>query len=95
MTEPQIWTIIGVFAATLVAMVTIVMQSFHRSIDGLRTEMVLRFEHFGARFDGLEGRMDRLEGRMDRLEGRIDRIEKRVDDIDRDVQAISKRIFPE
>lgn len=81
MTEPQIWTIIGVFAATLVALVTIVTQSFTRSISSLRDEMVLRFEHQGEKFGRLETRMDRLE--------------KRVDDIDRDMLAISKRLFPE
>jgi len=104
--EPQVWTIIGVFAATLVTLVTVVSQRFLGSVESLKTEMVLRFEHqdekFSARFDGidermgrLEGRMDRLEVRMDKIEVRIDKLEKQVEDIDRDVQAITKRVLPE
>lgn len=105
MNEPQVWTLIGVFAASMVGMITVMTQLMMRTlsakfdtvnerIDGLRTEMVLRFDSVEGRMDRLENRMDRLENRMDRLETRVERIEKRVDDIDRDVQAISKRVFP-
>ncbi|MBL5974631.1 MAG: hypothetical protein D3X82_12945 [Candidatus Leucobacter sulfamidivorax] len=92
MTEPQVWTALGVLAAALAGVITVTTQLMTRHMaalfSGLRTEMVLRFEH-------LEGHMDRFETRMDRFESRMDRLEKRVDGIDRDVQAISKRVFPE
>jgi len=91
MTEPQVWTALGVLAAALVGVIAVTTQLMMRHMaslfSGLRTEMVLRFEH-------LDESMDRFETRMDRFETRMDRLEKRVDGIDRDVQAISKRVLP-
>ncbi|MBK0418873.1 hypothetical protein JD276_07485 [Leucobacter sp. CSA1] len=92
MSEPQTWTIIGVFAATLVGMVALVSQLLTRGLAGLRDEMVLRFEHQDER---IGARFDRVEDRLDRVEGRLDRMGKQVEDLDRDVQAISKRVFPD
>lgn len=85
MNEPQIWTVIGVFAATLVGLIAVITQLFMRSLSSqsdsissqfaaLRTEMVLRFEHQDERFG---------------------RIEKQLEGLERDVHAISKRVFPE
>ena len=120
MTEPQIWTIIAVLVAALGAIVTIVTQSFNRSItalgekmdakfDGLRTEMVLRFERVDERFEQVDQRFEQVDrrfeqvdrrfeqvdGRFEQVDQRFERLEKRVDGLDRDVQAIAKRVFPE
>lgn len=58
MTEPQVWTLIGVFAAALFGMFTIVSTLFIRviraEISGLRGEMVARFDLLGQRVDGLD-----------------------------------------
>lgn len=64
MTEPQVWTLIGVFAAALFGMVTIVSTLFIRviraEISGLRGEMVARFDLLGQRVDGLDRDMQAL-----------------------------------
>lgn len=80
--EPQIWTVIGVFATALFGMLGFVTTSLSRTIrseiSSVRKELSsdissLRFE-MGARFDTLSGRIDHL---------------------DRDVQFLMKREFGE
>jgi predicted PurR-regulated permease PerM len=99
MTEPQVWTMIGVMVAALVAILTIVAQSFQRSIAALGDRMDAKFETVNARFDGLHAEMmlrfDLVDRRFEQVDQRFERLEKQVSDLDRDVQAISKRVFPE
>ncbi len=58
MTEPQVWGLIGVFAAALFGMFTIVSTLFIRviraEIGGLRSEMLGRFDLLEQRVDGLD-----------------------------------------
>ncbi|MFS0852928.1 hypothetical protein [Microbacterium sp. 179-I 3D4 NHS] len=58
LTEPQIWTMIGVFTAAMFGMMTLVSTLFIRvvrtEIGSLRTEMVSRFETVDVRIDGLD-----------------------------------------
>jgi len=62
MTEPQVWILIGVFAASIFGMFTIISTLFihvlrteiRGEVGGLRAEMV-------GRFDGLEQRVDGLD----------------------------------
>ena len=58
MTEPQIWTMIGAFAALMFGMMTMVSTVFIRvlraELGGLRAEMNSRFEIVGHRIDGLD-----------------------------------------
>jgi hypothetical protein len=58
MTEPQVWTLIGVFAAAVFGMITVVSTLFVRvirsEIGGLRGEMNARFEAVDRRFDHLD-----------------------------------------
>lgn len=58
MTEPQVWVLIGVFAAALFGMFTIVSTPFIRvirsEIGGLRSEMAGRFDLLQQRVDGLD-----------------------------------------
>lgn len=65
MTEPQVWTLIGVFAAAVFGMITVVSTLFVRvirseigglrgEIGGLRGEMNARFEAIDRRFDYLD-----------------------------------------
>jgi hypothetical protein len=65
MTEPQVWTLIGVFAAAVSGMITVVSTLFVRvirseigglrgEIGGLRGEMNARFEAIDRRFDYLD-----------------------------------------
>jgi hypothetical protein len=58
MTDPQVWVLIGVLAAALFGMFTIVSTLFIRvirsEIAGLRGEMLGRFDRLEQRVDGLD-----------------------------------------
>ncbi len=65
LTEPQVWTLIGVFATSTFAMIGIVTGTFTRvlraeigglrsEIGGLRAEMNARFETVDTKFDHLD-----------------------------------------
>lgn len=73
MTEPQVWVLIGVFAAAIFGMFTIVSSLFLRVI---RTEI----GSLGAR---MEGRFDRLEQRVDGLDRDVQALVKHTFGIDR------------
>jgi hypothetical protein len=49
----QVWTVIGAFVATLAALVTLVLRLIDAKLDGLRAELL-------ARFDSLERDVQRL-----------------------------------
>lgn len=58
MTEPQVWVLIGVFAASIFGMFTIVSTLFIRviraEISGLDAKMQGRFDRLEQRVDGLD-----------------------------------------
>ena len=95
LTEPQVWTVIAVLAATLVAFVTASLTMITRVIsiqfDGLRREM-------GIESTGLRAEM-RSESTGLRAEMRAEfaalrtEMNLRMDVLDRDVQVIAKRVF--
>lgn len=80
MNEPQVWTLIGVFAAGMFGMVTIVSTMFTRvlrsEIGGLRTEV--------------KGEIAEL--RTD-LKGEIAGLRTEIRSLDRDVNALMKHTF--
>ena len=80
LTEPQIWVLIGVFAASTFGMIGIVTSSFNRNlaaaigglrseIDGLRQTMDARFEALDVKFTG------------------------KFEILDRGIQALSRHVF--
>lgn len=83
LTEPQIWTIIGVFAATLLGTMTLLSTVLMRSISGqitsLRNEMMTGFTGFAS-----------LRAEMS---ARFETVNVRLDNLDRDVRALSERVF--
>ena len=87
LTEPQVWVLIGVFAASTFGMIGIVTSSFNRNlaaaiggvrseIGGLRDTMDARFETMDARFEALDAK---FTGKFEIL--------------DRDIQALSRHVF--
>ncbi|HEY5224755.1 MAG TPA: hypothetical protein VIJ18_17120 [Microbacteriaceae bacterium] len=68
MTEPQVWTLIGVFATAVFGMITVVSTLFVRiirsEIGGLRGEMAARFEAVDKRFDYLDRDVQALTKRV-------------------------------
>lgn len=79
--EPQVWTLIGVFAAAIFGMLGLVSSLF--------TQVVR------AEVGKVSVKIDALDQKVEKLDQRVGRLERKVDDIDRDVQAISRRVFPE
>ena len=73
MTEPQVWTLIGVFAAAMFAMLTIVSTLF---VNIVRSE----FGRLEARIDGLDAT---LSARMDNLDRDVQALVKHTFGIDR------------
>lgn len=76
MTEPQVWAVIGVTAATFFGMLTLTASMFTRLVkdgfDSIRSEMHLGFEglrhEMDARFDAVDTRMGALEGKFAHLD---------------------------
>ncbi|HEU4849065.1 MAG TPA: hypothetical protein VFS93_01505 [Terrimesophilobacter sp.] len=75
LTEPQIWVLIGVFAAAIFSMIGIVMTSFTRTltqsfarvdtrIDSFRDVMDARFEAMNVKFDLLDRDIQALSRRV-------------------------------
>lgn len=102
------WTIIGVFAACFIGMLTLMSTFFTRVIQtevrsihtafgaefrSIRTEMNVRFDGVDRRLDGLDQRVGSLEQRVGNLEDRVGGLERKVDGLDRDVQALTRREF--
>jgi len=85
-TEPQVWVLIGVFAAAMFGVIGIVTSNFSRlvrsEIGGLRAEMIARFETVGARFDAVDNRFTSLERRLDHLDRDVSMLTRR--ELDRD-----------
>ena len=58
MTEPQVWVLIGVFAAAVFGLVGIVTTSFNRNLSlveaGIRSEISGLRETMNAKFDALD-----------------------------------------
>lgn len=90
MTEPQVWTLIGVFAATIFGVLGVVSSTFTRvlraEIGGLRGEMIARFERVDAQFE-------RVDAQFERVDAQFARIDQRIDHLDRDVQALTRHVF--
>lgn len=87
MDDPQVWTLIGVFAAVILGGMTLMTSQLSRVI---RAEV--------DRIDGtLSARIDRIDGtlsaRIDGLDARLGRIETKVDDLDRELTNLATRFW--
>ncbi|WP_315109992.1 hypothetical protein [uncultured Microbacterium sp.] len=85
--DPQVWTLIGVFAAVMLGGMTLMTSQLSRVI---RAEV--------DRIDGtLAARIDRIDGtlsaRIDGLDARLGRIETKVDDLDRELTNLATRFW--
>ena len=81
MTEPQVWTMIGLMAAVFFGTMTLISTMFTRvvrsEIGGLRGEMNARFDTVDVRFAAVNARFDAMD--------------KRIDNLDRDVHTLTER----
>jgi hypothetical protein len=98
MTEPQVWTLIGVFAAGMFGTITLISTMFLRTMqngfDGVRTEMRNEFASVRTEFRN-EFASVRTEtgGEFAGLRTEIRALHGRIDHLDRDVNAIYHHLF--
>ncbi|MGD2202792.1 hypothetical protein [Microbacterium maritypicum] len=87
MTEPQVWTLIGVFAAGMFGTITLISTMFLRTMqngfDGVRTEM--RNEFASVRTE--------MRNEFANVRTEIGAVHGRIDHLDRDVNAIYRHLF--
>lgn len=67
--DPQIWTIIGVFAAALFGMLTFMGQSFMRSLSVHTAQVTTKIETVEAKLETVEAK---LESRLDAFDARLE-----------------------
>lgn len=94
LTEPQVWTMIGVFTALMFGMLTTVSTLFVRvvrsEISGIHGGMSgLRGELLGE-IGGLRAEMN---ARFEAVDARFDAVHVKIDGLDRDVQLLMRREF--
>ena len=87
LTEPQVWVLIGVFAASTFGMIGIVTSSFNRNlaaaIGGVRSEI-------GGLRDTMDARFDTMDARFEALDAKFT---GKFEILDRDIQALSRHVF--
>lgn len=85
LTEPQMWTVIGIFGASTIGMITLISTWFMR---------VMRAEFRGLRGE-FRGEIRALGSEITRIDTRLDGIARRLDGLDRDVAALMRRALGE
>lgn len=85
MNEPQVWTLIGVFAASMVGVITLLMTMTNRMFQSLRSELQTEMR---AGFGRIEAVMD---ARFEKVDARFEKVETQIEHLDRDVSAIIRR----
>lgn len=92
LSEPQVWTLIGVFSTILFGMFAATSGYFVRimrsEIGGLRGEMNAKFERVDAQFE-------RVDAQFERVDAQFERVYDRLNYLDRDVQALTRHVFPD
>ena len=83
MNDPQVWTLIGVFAAATFGGITLLTTQLNRTIAAGFKAVDARFETVDARFDAVETTMN----------AKFDAVHVKLEHLDRDVSALSKHVF--
>ena len=87
MNDPQVWTLIGVFAAVMLGGMTLMTTQLSRVI---RAEVDRVEGTLSARIDRIDGT---LSARIDGLDARLGRIETKVDDLDKELTNLATRFW--
>ena len=100
MNEPQVWTLIGVFAAVMLGgmslTTTLIMRSTTSAIDGLRAEMTGGLAGLRAEMTGGHAALRaEMNARFDGVDARLDATDARIAHLDRDVTFLMTRAWGE
>jgi len=72
LSDPQVWTLIGVFTAMILGGMTLMTTQFSRviraEVGGLRGEMIGEIKGLNTRLDAIDTRLTRLESKVDQLD---------------------------
>ena len=85
--DPQVWTLIGVFAAVMLGGMTLMTTQLSRII---RTEADRIDGTLSARIEGLDRT---LSARIDGIDIRLGRIETKVDELDKELTNLAVRFW--
>ncbi|PRB59963.1 hypothetical protein [Microbacterium sp. MYb45] len=96
--DPQVWTLLGIFAAVMLGGMTLMTTQLSRVI---RVEVDRIDATLSARIDGLDATLSaRIDGldtalsaRIDGLDARLGRIESKVDDLDKELTNLVMRFW--
>ncbi|MFT4029051.1 MAG: hypothetical protein QM675_04175 [Protaetiibacter sp.] len=83
LTDPQIWTLIGVFAAAMFGVLGLIVPLVNRN-------MAAGFAAVNTKIDSLEKVMN---AKFEAVDAKFDAVYTKLDHLDRDVTAISKKVF--
>ncbi len=100
-TEPQVWVLIGVFAAAMFGMVGIVTTSFNRTltaaiggvedrIGGVRSEINGLRETMNAKFETMDVKFEAMDVKFEAMEAKLS---GKFEALDRDIAALSRHVF--
>lgn len=107
MNEPQVWSLIGVFAASMVALVTIVIHLIRAmsdrlgaQIEALRAETSGQIESLRSDTSGQIASLradtsGQIESLRAETRAQFETVRTRMDHLDRDIQAMARRVFPD
>lgn len=104
MNEPQIWTIIGVLAATMIGLITLITQLFMRQMttqfevlrSELGTKIDLTAERLDTRITSLSTEMvlrfEQVDQRFEQVDRRLGNLELRVGTLEGQVERLDRKV---
>ncbi len=94
LTEPQVWVLIGVFAAAMFGTIGIVTTNFNRTLTASLGGIAAKIGGVEARIGGVEAEIRGLrEATNARFEAMDVKFTAKLDVLDNDIQALSRRAY--
>lgn len=97
MNEPQIWTVIGVFAATVIGLVTLITQVFMRQMTvqftALRNELGGKIDRTSETLDGkISSLRSEMVLRFEQVDRGFEQVDRRFEQVDRRFEQVDQRL---
>lgn len=83
MTEPQVWVLIGVFAASIIGMMGWQTILFNRTLES----------SIGRVDAKIDAKFEIIEAKFEVVEAKFEVVATKIDNLDRDVQALTRHVF--